>query len=502
MDKANIFNQMAQYDFSNPIQVTMIFEEDNDEMTYNINTLKEQNQNKSQKGTQKNCLEELNAKTHAVMNIDLTEEERTCEDILYSSNAKGTTQVTSPLDPIDRITNVRAQKAKKNVDSNKNIFNAYPEETNNSPQSALPNFIKHLLHTVSQHIILIMRPYYNYYCRNNNAMDINLEKRMNKIKAHFFNLSYSTVVSVILPQEKNELFMNKLFDKTVCDANVIFKWKCERRHVEPFYKEMIDWTKQKKEQLKSLNLKDHSMQHSFGPPLQWDGSKGSEKSTDLINGAQHNNEGIDDSEKGMCIFSSGEPGNEISINIASETLINHFIKQPTNCTKPVNNRQTNKHLNPLNTQPTSIQDHNDAVPGYFQQKSYSQRNTIHHKTLNPRPPPPPYSNQSHTATALNRLHSSVYSANWIQQNPVQNYQSPQTRFPFTVERRQYDSQIEEQTFLPSITSITSQTPPTLPQIGRCCVCGNETFLKCAKCNNISYCSVLCQELDVGIHKSI
>ncbi|CAB3261371.1 unnamed protein product [Arctia plantaginis] len=528
MENVNILSQMKQYDFNSPINVTMMFEECEDEALFQnvLREIKENDaikQDKTEKPTSntkvQTSIENLHknytrAKQVSLQNMDnkLPENSSPFHEVSYTSKTL----------KVNQSILIQKNCSSKTTENMKNSMYEKCQSDNN--KETTDRNIKTLLDIVSENLILVMRLYYNYYydnCKKDPPTAANLSKQFDKCKAHFFDLSYSTVVSLILPEENNKKFVENFLNKTVADASKVLQGKCERKHVEPFYNEMIEWVKKKREYIKTFGLQFASKEKNcekrknenktlkalladsppaFSQPNTTNISEQLEISASLtapilvsdINGRDMT------PENGICIFSAGDREREKSININPNLLQNqgnyHGLKDTQ---LNIKSNSTNSLLNPRQT-------HYNQRVNQVQRNDYHQMNTFCHNTV--RTQPQPYNPNHHHYTTSN-----VSVPNFQNISPgTHNYQTQLNSNSFTSSvcnnaesGQMYYRQCDENLATPIITNVTSLNPhsrKTYSAIGRCCVCGKNTNTRCQKCNDHLYCSTLCQELGVSNHK--
>lgn len=138
----------------------------------------------------------------------------------------------------------------------------------NNVNSSTYDHFKPLLDTVSEHLILILKR--NQYCnevlKGNSEFNEELKKKLHYYKIRLFDLSYSTVVNVMLPRANDKTFVKNFIDNTVLLS------KSENRQtikeISMLYMEMINWVQKMKQRVASESVIDNEiMRHVFAPTV-------------------------------------------------------------------------------------------------------------------------------------------------------------------------------------------------------------------------------------------
>ncbi|KAI5644318.1 MYND finger domain-containing protein [Phthorimaea operculella] len=150
----------------------------------------------------------------------------------------------------------------KTMDTKDNALNA-AEDTENSENNTEMTCITKLLQSVSKHLILIIDAYVKYAAfkdkkPKNCPETVKAWNNFLRIKYHFFNLSFCTVDSIILPQKDNVFFTGKFLNDTVKLAASKKFMLCLETQVAPVFLELLEWTKQKKISLNSMPIETES----------------------------------------------------------------------------------------------------------------------------------------------------------------------------------------------------------------------------------------------------
>uniref|UniRef100_A0A2A4J8Q1 Uncharacterized protein n=1 Tax=Heliothis virescens TaxID=7102 RepID=A0A2A4J8Q1_HELVI len=567
MDSANVLCQMAGYDFNCPIDVTMIFEDSDDDSNDNTQspqkTPKEEsvedgnpNKDVSKQRSESECLKEnenakcktesksleqliINKKGKDILNFNENsiQKEKPVEDTSNGAKAdeksNGKNGIYQKKDsPNDRfnIPNKNPQAFNACVDQDDNREPVLNEVQMND-QQPVTTFVEDLLKKISEHLLLIMRIFYHYGAKraSNVGNSESREKIFRFIRNHYFELSFNTVETIILPQEHNVTFMNHFLDKTVEIANEKpHNWVCHRGHVRPFFMDLIRWTKQKKDYIKKSEQRPKSnenvilKQHLATPPQAFNFQQ--TQGTNL-----QNCNAPPTIQNNLCIFSSGVPGGEISINVNPNILRNATE------TRNVGEQNGNNNYKSYSPNPDVTQGSTTSPPLYENQYSHVQNN---YTTYN-RPPPPPYPPKSKSFTQMSqstqklknmRFHHHHYkeqispTTNRSSQQAArhQNYQSMaqptqhyQTHYingsqssptENSLNSRLHNninaSTLETQMYSgPVITNVISYAPKSRTPSDRCTMCGKTTSAPYNPPNRPVYCSYLCQELDSQIYNA-
>lgn len=236
---------MNLFDFSAPISITVIIEESNDELPDKNN----------RKGQGKNLNSKCDKKLRGELFNDQTALEKTSISIENDAiSADTSTEMgKSPISTTAKqnlcskeICDDKENKAKcKGLCTNNSIVGISKIFSSVNDRQGWAMYVMNLLDKVSTGLILVMRAYYYDSSRR--------YKTLQQFKNHIYSSSHSTTESIILPNEKNKIFIEKFIDMTVTNAIKVLGWKCERKHVKPFYDEMIAWSKRKMYQMEEAS---------------------------------------------------------------------------------------------------------------------------------------------------------------------------------------------------------------------------------------------------------
>ena len=322
---------MLKFDFNLPIIVEIIFEDcDDDDVSLQNARSEQENTKENNKGKQ-DTVEKCQTKTNSTNSESQIYHEGLNTSML---SLKPIDEIIADMEENDLNNSKNAENDTENHDQDKsdgsemvlistdavNNQESLSVEQPNNHHQPFNTYIEDVLNKLSENIVRIMETFYYYGVKKGNVIDLKNENMFNHIKSYFFELSYTTVQSIILPQEQNERFINTFLDNTVQIANSKFKkWRCHRGHVLPFFKELIAWTKQKREYIKKNERPCPSKQNvilkqQLIKPL-------APLNLPLSEIVTNNNTEPPQAQNNLCIFSSGAPGNEISINIDANTFI-------------------------------------------------------------------------------------------------------------------------------------------------------------------------------------
>lgn len=120
------------------------------------------------------------------------------------------------------------------------------------------NYFKELLSTVSEHMIYVMKSYQFYHRvhKNNNVDQRLLEKAKNdflRTRNHFFDLSYSSVLNIILPRYNDVTFVKIFLTNTVEIARSKFN-NYSYEHMQSLLLDMVTWVRKRQEQIQNMNV--------------------------------------------------------------------------------------------------------------------------------------------------------------------------------------------------------------------------------------------------------
>lgn len=354
---ANFLELMARYDFKSPVKITLLFDDSDDDEIVNEN---DQNGNLE---TTQNGNEQDNSSFEEYSETDNLQTETESQQSTESSNETSVNEVLNGTGKKLRNNNpcfIHRLKENEPNDTSPsrrkekpvNILNEpvhqcqvsadasyrQPSHVTCEPQGGTrqsEQYVAHqhdytrepvspiddLLNAVSEHLIVVMCTYYRYGLNRKDGVDYKKrEQAYRLIKHHYFQMSYHTTLSIIIPLEKNKLFTNTFIENTLMIAvNECRIGKCHRGHLEPIFNELLRWVKYEKsvkDRLRSqLGFDRHyNLKQQLNRPLQ--------TNRPFLEAPTTRTQSITDD---VCIFSSKNLG--VKINVNRETLINYNITQ-------------------------------------------------------------------------------------------------------------------------------------------------------------------------------
>lgn len=241
----------------------------------------------------KSCLRGINLTDKNVMEKSSNELNPNHEDFetqkLDSSAvavySKYFTSCNETLSNYDEISQIESQK--DTIETNKThlmnieinpLTQAFSQAQSNGNKSAqslnkqqvVDNYLKILLNTVSQHMLYIFDSY-QYYVEltkisTSTTLIQNAKNNYFNIRRHFFDLSYSTVVSIIIPKSNEPSFVKNFLTDTV-EMGHSMSYNCSYEQIEAMYSDMITWVQKRQTQILNMNQIKKSSQ-MFAQDLQ------------------------------------------------------------------------------------------------------------------------------------------------------------------------------------------------------------------------------------------
>lgn len=336
---ANVLDQMAKFDFKTPVKITLLFEDSDDDLEIvnenhqagnfeteiNNSTLEENSRKKNlqiETESQQNSKDSNETLLKQLMNATL-------KDLLNKTCRTGNQSKENELDKtipnlqIDKPGNIFNEPVCKCKISSEASFKqpAYFTFGAQNKTRQTKQYVAHhhdhttraplslggdLLNTLSENLISVMVSFYHYRLNKKDGDDYQKRKEaFIQLKDHYFELSYHTMVSIIIPQEHNKYFTNIFLQNTVTIANnKPGLGTCHRGHLEPIFIELLIWSKFKKSIIdqKVLNLGLHK-EKCLSKPLRsnWPFSE----TTTTQRQPKTDN---------VCLFSSESTGVEVNVN--------------------------------------------------------------------------------------------------------------------------------------------------------------------------------------------
>ncbi|KAF9418813.1 hypothetical protein HW555_004480 [Spodoptera exigua] len=425
MGTSGVLKQMAEYDFSVPTDVTIIYEDnecslqDNIEEQENLEneidnkdifigeTLVEERANLAKlsldiNDTQINApileeIRELNNTENVIINSN-------CKNAQLNNNHIGTNHFQN-----DNKTNGNSDlyTASKTI-ANKEASISKETEINNH-ELPVNMETESKLNQLSELLTYVIQTYYLHSLNKNTRSDRTSKRKFFAAKAHYFDLAFKTVESIIIPQEDNSYFIDKFLDKAVSIANAKpYPWKCQKYHIKSLLTHLIKWTKQKRVYLNNISTRKPdeyvTLKQQLARPLKpFNISQYETVLNSNVSGRTHNQ-----NLENICIFTSGSPGSEISININAETL--KTVTENRCLTEKTNGDYTN----PLpNSETTNRLQVSRAPPSYEQYISQNKYPPAQH------PPPQHHNPYNNSPTFTNGPQN--YNQTNMQLHGTQNY---------------------------------------------------------------------------------
>lgn len=439
---------MKNFDVNAPFEVEITFEESvGDDVSFQNalseqETIKDKNNNKQitheKCETIKNGTSSGNQINHEDFNktmLSLKPIDELIEDMVAQNNVN--IGKNAEIIQIDDLGNRNEKKSNDTqhaiIDNTINNEESVPVGQINDHHQPANTFVEDLLNKLSEHIVFIIEKFYQYAVKRGNTDIKTNEKLFHVIKCYYFELSYTIVESIILPQEQNESFMNKFLDNTVLIANRKFKtWKCRRGHVLTFLKELITFAKNKRECIKTNIRPCPSNQNIFLKqqllkPLAPLNIPVSEILT-------NNNTEPLPVQNNLSIFSSGISGNEIRLDIDANTYLQITEKQQT-VEQNVNHNNHEPSCGPAKRKSPV------AKPRYENRiKDIQKKNPQYDR------PPPPYDVHQSFRNVTNRLrqcrHRQYNQTNINQYNQI-NVNQNQTYYDNMGQSHQYHQNVRQ-----------------------------------------------------------
>ncbi|CAH1638156.1 unnamed protein product [Spodoptera littoralis] len=436
---------MAEFDFTVPIDVTIIYEDNESSLEYNTEVLENIETDNDTKDIviEETSVDERNCASLAKLNLNINDSQinmpileeisglNNSENILNNNN----NFEQSNKEHIDAGHLEHGNKTNSNSDllssgeslaNEEDSLSIEPELNNHEP---INRETTHSLNKLSELLAFVIQSHYLYSLKRNTISDTvkyNNKKKFVEAKAHYFDLAFDIVESIIIPQEHNHNFIDKFSDNTVNIANgKSYPWRCQKSHIKSLLNHLIKWTKQKRTHLNINRVANESNQYvtlkqQLSRPLKPFSIPQSEPVLNNCNTDHQSNNNI-------CIFSSGTPGSEISININAETLKSVHKKQ---CSTEKTDGDYGNHLLYAEPPPTNRPKVRKPPPPYEQ---YTYQNNYS---------PPPYNTYNISQTIPNstqyQTNKQVHSTqNCINGREVQRNHQTQVQYINSSQKGQY-----------------------------------------------------------------
>ncbi|XP_022837794.1 GATA zinc finger domain-containing protein 14-like [Spodoptera litura] len=409
MGTSSVLKQMAEFDFTVPTDVTIIYEDNESSLEDNTEELENIETDNEIKDIviEETSVEERNCASLAKLNLNINDSQinmpileeisglNNSENILNNNNFEQSNKEHFEAGHLEH-----GNKTNSNSDLLSSGESLANEEDSLSIETELNNHepinkeTAHSLNKLSELLAFVIQSHYLYSLKRNTISDTvkyNNKKKFVEAKAHYFDLAFDIVESIIIPQEHNHNFIDKFSDNTVNIANgKSYPWRCQKSHIKSLLNHLIKWTKQKRTHLNINRIANESNQYvtlkqQLSRPLKPFSIPQSEH---VLN--NNNNCNTDkQSNNNICIFSSGTPGSEISININAETLRSVHREQ---CSTEKTNGDCGNHLLYTEPPPTNRPKVRKPPPPYEQ---YTYQNNY-----SPSRHPPPQYNTHHVSQTI------------------------------------------------------------------------------------------------------
>lgn len=272
-----IFIEMAKFDFSAPVETITFYEEDMDEENRPpLKKIKLEDKNITD-----NPSECLNPEEKVIDSVDSENElqrvtikvndcviEYNLADVNKASKSQ---QFTNTEDVTKRYnTNINRKETENsnvtvteeslpdqvNTVSSPNNNNVNNNQRQNSDMKVISSYLKKLMDTVSEYLIIILRAQRIYLhvrkTGNHNEIEKWKEHYM-QVKYHYFKLAFTIVETIFIPQVKLCTFARSFIECTIRLASKKL-FTCTYEQIEPLYMEMLEWTKEKSRKFKNFAL--------------------------------------------------------------------------------------------------------------------------------------------------------------------------------------------------------------------------------------------------------
>ncbi|CAG4965072.1 unnamed protein product [Parnassius apollo] len=517
--------EMNKYNFNKPINVTIIFdecEEDNDcqEVHDTENSTTDTNVKANDKNTNSNTHEKL---IHGIKK-KLKSSNKKLKNLVNNDGERKSKQ-NKGLEKTGTIKNpslIQTHNNHMEYTTMHLVYNPGLNQCNKSNQQINTDM---MLGLVANNMILIMEAYTNYYKILNNSVDnLTFEYsdclRTNylRIKYYYFNKSQTISELILLPQERNKCFIESFLFRTIQMAKG--KMNISYNNLRNLYFDLLEWTKQKQEH--SLRaIKENQNRNNVHPLLRViPPSKSlSQNISDHIRRPESESQ-TKDFDK-INLFSSGPPGNEITISVDPKFInpkthhvttqyrptclnemqsINHNVQTSVPLSNIVNcNAKESIGFN--NTPIRNIQERRIDTQRILEDPcaKYSSRLPVIYQDNMQSRVTPRSSNEYETSKQ-----SDSQDANRCSISRDSGFMSPiifnQLSEPtYDVIRDQCLSKTTSMT----VSNVTTYMPNTTNSIlGLCHVCGKITKIMCVGCYKLYYCSEACQSADWNVHKFV
>ncbi|CAK1580176.1 unnamed protein product [Parnassius mnemosyne] len=331
--------EMKKYNFHNPLNVTIVFDEcEEDSDCQEVHGIENSTTDTNMKASSKNTHSKENEKL--INSIKKLNNSNKKLKNGVNNNYKRKSKHNKGLEKTGIIENHSLLQIHNNNEMESTTMHLLNNpRLNQCHTSNHQNNIEIMLNYVSKNMISIMEAYTNYYKIFHNSID-NLTSEYSDrlrtnylhIKYSYFNKSQSISELILLPQEKNKCFIESFLFRTIQMAKG--RMDISYNNLRTLYVDLLEWTKQK--QKHSLRLiKENQNINNIHPPLRV--IPPSKSLSQNISNHIRRPECVSQSKDvdKIEVFSSGPPGNEITISVDPKILTqktNHFpTQQRTTC---------------------------------------------------------------------------------------------------------------------------------------------------------------------------
>ncbi|XP_061383796.1 uncharacterized protein LOC116770380 [Danaus plexippus] len=467
MDESN-FNEsqklMEKFNFDSPIQVTLVIEEDNSPNTFISYSQKASQTSRIPTTDVGNKLNQSTAKERQI-----TRYKRTNNKNLPTKNGfKDLNTTKNNSSSLDK----NALRGKGEVKSS--------------------DFPWHLLNPVIENLIHISKfHYHNILSVNKQRPDYEtLKSEYLMFKHHFFNLSYSTTLALLLPYEKDDYFLSSFVERIIQIADM-YSWKeiaYERIYI--LIRDLLSWTNSKKNYINKRFGLSSSTAEAFSPSI----------TSRLRKRTVNPNENIQRLNISSTVNYSNksqknnlqQPTNPSKFQTFQRTQGNNLYPNTASTISAINNDRQ------YNTEPTAL-----GIVNYQNTRQTKVLNYVSQENCNYGTPP------SKRIKPNNSHNIEEYNTDIIQtsKDPLRSSISRDSGFASPPYINSPDNELNPilnpEEVIPIISHVTSTNPNAVNiQSGNCVVCQSVTNKMCIGCYQKYYCSPYCQELDWSLHQMV
>ncbi|CAG9786676.1 unnamed protein product [Diatraea saccharalis] len=370
---------MAIYDFNKPINVTIAYDDDNEDDTevkshfYDCPTPKIHKETESE-----NCKDKPKISTKKIKDrptviqmlkenlLSKKDSKKKKKKKNYKKNKTSTEKKEldtnhSKLQESAKITTDKSLHSEKDLNDKDNGSKTDEKNDNglknNYSSIDSDHYIDDLLTKVAEALLHILEAYFihvaNVQLNNSNPRIVQESKRrFNRIKQHFFQLSYCTTNIIILSRETDSKFTEFFFNQTMKLAESK-NMNITVQHIQPLYYELLSWAKQAKE-IRSLPITPAILTSNNTPELRKHLSQPTISSNNTYSA---NNNSQQHSTAKVSIYNSDSHKKEIRITLEPSLNNNPTKNHPL---EHISQQHLNKNVQPRF--PTNEQIHSNIAP--------------------------------------------------------------------------------------------------------------------------------------------